>query len=140
MSAIIVRPGRFDETIYCDLPNAQARKEFFTRFSNKHEITFTEEALAQLISSSQGMSSAEIEQVFREAIYQAVGDNKALTSENIKQTMIRVSYGLPSDHIILRKKKSVVPLTMKLVTYYFQKYYFLNNQLILSLLSLVMEH
>jgi len=105
LDSAIVRPGRFDETIYCDLPNAQARKVFFTRFSNKHEIIFTEKELAQLISSSQGMSSAEIEQVFRESIYQAIGDNKALTSENIKQTMIRVSYGLPSDHIILSKEE-----------------------------------
>ena len=97
----IVRPGRFDETIYCDLPNVEARRHFFTRFSQKHQIEFSEEEMKQLISSSQGMSSAEIEQVFREAIYQAIGDNKALTSEGIKQTMIRVSYGLPSDHIVL---------------------------------------
>jgi len=101
LDSAIVRPGRFDETIYCDLPNAEARKEFFSRFSAEHKIVFSEQELEQLISSSLGMSSAEIEQVFREAIYQAVGDNKALTSEGIKQTMVRVSYGLPSDHIQL---------------------------------------
>lgn len=101
LDSAIVRPGRFDETIYCDLPNVQARKQFFTRFATKHQIAFKEEEIIQLISSSQGMSSAEIEQVFREAIYQAVGENKVLTSEEIKKTMIRVSYGLPSDHIVL---------------------------------------
>ena len=101
LDSAIVRPGRFDETIYCDLPNAEARKQFFTRFSSKHQITFSEDELKQLVSSSQGMSSAEIEQVFRESIYQAIGDNTPLTSEDIKQTMIRVSYGLPSDHIVL---------------------------------------
>ncbi|MCL1046861.1 AAA family ATPase [Shewanella electrodiphila] len=101
LDSAILRPGRFDETIFCDLPNVNARKEFFARFSDKHQIVFSEQELKQLTSSSQGMSSAEIEQVFREAIYQAVGENKALTSEDIKQTMLRVSYGLPSEHIIL---------------------------------------
>jgi cell division protease FtsH len=101
LDSAIVRPGRFDETIYCDLPNVEARKQFFTGFAEKHQIIFTQEEVIQLVSSSQGMSSAEIEQVFRESIYQAVGESKALTSEEIKQTMIRVSYGLPSDYIIL---------------------------------------
>lgn len=101
LDSAIMRPGRFDETIYCDLPNAEARKQFFTRFSAKHKIVFSEEELDQLTSSSLGMSSAEIEQVFREAVYQAVGGNQVLTSEVIKQTMVRVSYGLPSDHIQL---------------------------------------
>jgi cell division protease FtsH len=107
LDSAIVRPGRFDETIYCELPNVEARKQFFTRFSKKHQVSFTDEEVKQLISSSQGMSSAEIEQVFREAIYQAVGENKALTSEEIKQTMIRVSYGLPSDHIVLSKQEKL---------------------------------
>lgn len=101
LDSAILRPGRFDETIYCDLPNAGARKQFFTRFCKKHQIAFTAEELQQLSISSQGMSSAEIEQVFRESVYQAVGENKPLTSEQIKQTMIRVSYGSPSDHIVL---------------------------------------
>ncbi|MCG6202324.1 AAA family ATPase [Psychromonas antarctica] len=105
LDSAIVRPGRFDETIHCDLPNKQARSCFFIRFSTKHQINFTDAELNNLIAASQGMSSAEIEQVFREAIYQAVGENKMLTSEAIKKTMIRVTYGLPSEHIVLSRQE-----------------------------------
>ncbi|MBA6373360.1 AAA family ATPase [Colwellia sp. BRX8-4] len=97
----ITRPGRFDETIYCDLPNKKARLTFFERFAQKHKLNWQGAELQQLVSSAQGMSSAEIEQVLRESIYQAVGEDKQLTTEHIKQTMIRIVYGAPSDHIFL---------------------------------------
>lgn len=105
LDSAITRPGRFDETIYCDLPNKQARVSFFELFANKHQLNWTTNELQQLVSSSQGMSSAEIEQVLREAIYQAVGDNKALSCEHIKQSMIRIVYGSPASHIILSKEE-----------------------------------
>ncbi|MBA6356627.1 MULTISPECIES: AAA family ATPase [unclassified Colwellia] len=105
LDSAITRPGRFDETIYCDLPNKNARLIFFKRFACKHKLNWQEEDLQQLVSSAQGMSSAEIDQVLRESIYQAVGDNKQLTTEYIKQTMIRIVYGAPSEHILLGEEE-----------------------------------
>lgn len=101
----ITRPGRFDETIYCDLPNSKARSAFFERFALKHNLHWQESELQQLISSSQGMSAADIDQVLREAIYQAVGKEQPLTVEHIKQTMVRIVYGAPSEHIILSNEE-----------------------------------
>jgi cell division protease FtsH len=101
----ITRPGRFDETIYCDLPNKKARQTFFERFAEKHHIDWRQSDLMQLVSSAQGMSSADIEQVLREAIYQAVSDDKALTTEHIKQSMIRIVYGAPSEQIVLSQEE-----------------------------------
>jgi len=101
LDSAITRPGRFDETIYCDLPNKNARLIFFKRFASKHKLNWQEAELHQLVSSAQGMSSAEIDQVQRESIYQAVGANQQLTTEHIKQTMIRIVYGAPSEHILL---------------------------------------
>ncbi|MGI2174568.1 AAA family ATPase [Shewanella ulleungensis] len=97
----ITRPGRFDETIYCDLPNKSARFTFFKRFADKHNLNWQETELQQLVSSAQGMSSAQIEQVLRESVYQAVGENEQLSAEHIIKTMIRVAYGSPSEHILL---------------------------------------
>jgi cell division protease FtsH len=97
----ITRPGRFDETIYCDLPNKSARLTFFKRFADKHNLNWQQTELQQLVSSAQGMSSAQIEQVLRESVYQAVGDNEQLSTEHIIKTMIRVAYGSPSEHILL---------------------------------------
>jgi ATP-dependent metalloprotease FtsH len=101
----ITRPGRFDETIYCDLPNKKARLTFFELFAQKHKLNWQEIELQQLVSSAQGMSSAEIEQVLREGIYQAVGEGKQLTTEHIKQAMIRIVYGSPSEHILLSEEE-----------------------------------
>ncbi|MGB0937751.1 MAG: AAA family ATPase, partial [Colwellia sp.] len=105
LDSAITRPGRFDETIYCDLPNKQARAQFFELFADKHQLHWPNNELQQLISSSQGMSAAEIEQVLREAVYQAVGDNNILTCDHIKQSMIRIVYGSPTSHIILSQEE-----------------------------------
>ncbi|MBA6352725.1 AAA family ATPase [Colwellia sp. BRX9-1] len=101
----ILRPGRFDETIFCDLPNSEARTIFFEKFAQKQNLQWQQSDLTALVSSSQGMSSAEIDQVLREAIYQAVGTEQPLTIEHIKQTIVRVVYGSPSESIKLGKEE-----------------------------------
>ncbi len=105
LDSAIVRPGRFDETIFCDLPNRHAREQFFTKFSARHNVEFVTADLNDLVASSRGMSSAQIDQVFREAIYQVVGENNPLTVEVIKKTMVRVSYGSPSENIVLSERE-----------------------------------
>ncbi len=101
----LVRPGRFDETILCDLPNRHARQCFFNKFSQKHNIKLNDRDFINLVSSSRGMSSAQIDQVFREAIYQSVSEGKLLSVEALKKTMVRVSYGSPNEHIVLGEKE-----------------------------------
>lgn len=101
----LTRPGRFDETIYCDLPNSAARRTFFVRFSQKHSMEWLEVDIEHLVSSSQGMSAAQIDQVLRESIYQAVGESKQLSPEHVKHAMIRIVYGSPSEQIILSKEE-----------------------------------
>lgn len=103
----MVRPGRFDETIYCDLPNREARTQFFKRFVQRYELELDSDTIAELVSASRGMSSAELEQVFREVIYQSVGSQKRITIELIKQTMIRVTYGTPSESIVLSEQEKL---------------------------------
>ena len=97
----LTRPGRFDEIIYCDLPNKEARRIFFERFANKHNLSWPNETVDQLANVSQGMSAAQIDQVLRESIYQAVGNNETLSTEHVKDTIVRIVYGSPSDHITL---------------------------------------
>ncbi|NKF52028.1 AAA family ATPase [Shewanella sp. WXL01] len=99
LDSALMRPGRFDETIYCDLPNSAARNAFFKRFADKYQLPLSDELLIDLVSASRGMSAAQIEQVFRETIYSAVSEGKEVTFANLQQTMIRVSYGTPSENI-----------------------------------------
>ncbi|WP_165725269.1 AAA family ATPase [Pseudoalteromonas sp. SA25] len=101
LDSAITRPGRFDETIYCDLPNKEARKLFFTKYALDHNLNWTEAELLNLVALSQGMSPAEIQQVLKEAIQFTVSNNVELTKEVIEKTMIRVRYGSPSEHLFL---------------------------------------
>lgn len=105
LDSAILRPGRFDETIYCDLPNAKAREAFFVQFARRYQVEFTQIELADLVASARGMSAAQIDQIFRETIYQSVGDAQLLSVEMIKQTMIRVSYGSPNEQIVLSEQE-----------------------------------
>ncbi|MBH0044877.1 AAA family ATPase [Pseudoalteromonas sp. NZS11_1] len=97
----ITRPGRFDETIYCDLPNKEARTLFFTQYASQHNLYWTDAELLNLVALSQRMSPAEIQQVLKEAIQFAVSNDVQLSKEIIEKTMIRVRYGSPSEHLFL---------------------------------------
>ncbi|TMX73104.1 AAA family ATPase [Vibrio rotiferianus] len=107
LDSAILRPGRFDEVILCDLPNSAARKQFFTAFARKHDFSFSGHELNDLVAASQGMSSAEIEQVFRETIYESIGQGKDVNVSAVKQTMIRVSYGRPNENIVLSEQEKL---------------------------------
>lgn len=101
----LTRPGRFDEIIYCDLPNKKARRIFFERFADKNNLSWPNQTVDQLANVSQGMSAAQIDQVLRESIYQAVGNNEPLSTAHVKHTIVRIVYGSPSDHITLSKEE-----------------------------------
>lgn len=101
LDSAITRPGRFDETIYCDLPNKESRKIFFTQYASKHSLKWTETELLNLVALAQGMSPAEIQQVLKEAIQFTVSNDVQLTKDIIEKTMIRVRYGSPSESLFL---------------------------------------
>ncbi|MFV0450180.1 MAG: AAA family ATPase [Vibrio sp.] len=103
----IVRPGRFDETIQCDLPNSVARKLFFERFINRHRLSSSDFDLLHLVAASRGMSSAEIDQVLREVIYESVSKKLVINDALIRETIIRVNYGTPSEHIVLSETEKL---------------------------------
>ncbi|MBQ4832282.1 AAA family ATPase [Pseudoalteromonas sp. MMG010] len=101
LDSAITRPGRFDETIYCDLPNTDARTLFFTRYAALHNLHWSEQQLLNLVALAQGMSPAQIQQVLKEAIQFAVSNNQQLSETLVEQAMVRVRYGSPSEHLFL---------------------------------------
>ncbi|MGS2719326.1 AAA family ATPase [Paraglaciecola aestuariivivens] len=120
LDSALTRPGRFDETIVCDLPNKAARQQFFDLFINKQNITWPKSDIAKLVSRTQGLSSAEIEQILRESVYQAVSDNQSISVEHVNESINRISYGLPSDKVIMsdeEKKRTAYHETGHLLAY-----------------------
>lgn len=100
----IVRPGRFDEVIHCDLPNREARQIFFEKVSKKHNVTYMENDKNDFINLSIGMSVAQLDLAFREAVYRSV-NGVPLTIQSIKQTLIEVSYGKANERVILNEQE-----------------------------------
>lgn len=105
LDAALIRPGRFDETIICDLPNKDARQQFFQTFIKNYILQWEKTEVEQLINRTQGLSSAELEQVLRESVYQAVSDEASITVKHVNESITRISYGLPSDKVIMSEEE-----------------------------------
>jgi len=118
----LTRPGRFDETISCDLPNKIARLQFFQLFMKKQNISWQEPEVKKLVDRTQGLSSAELEQILRESVYQALSDNEPITLAHVNESINRICYGLPSDGLIMsdeEKKRTAYHETGHLLAYKF---------------------
>ena len=70
LDTALLRPGRFDETIPIDLPNAAAREDFFRlRLASLVDLETVD--VKRLVGPSSGLSPAELDRVVREAVYSA---------------------------------------------------------------------
>jgi len=92
----IRRPGRFDEEIPFDLPNANTLGKMFTHFL---PVLFSDEKcteLARIKARTIGFSPAQIDHVIREAKYEAVkrdSRSREVTFEDLDLACYQVKYG-----------------------------------------------
>lgn len=89
----LLRAGRFDEVIVCDLPNKPARLEMIRRGYKKVGLEASDEAVDSLAMRTQGSSAADIDALIREAIYHAVSEGREPTAQDIEEACARVVYG-----------------------------------------------
>ncbi|MEM8685201.1 MAG: AAA family ATPase, partial [Pseudomonadota bacterium] len=79
-----LRKGRFDETFFVDLPNADERTEIFRIHLARHSsAAFTLEDYDALVKQSDGFTGAEIEQVILSALYAALSEGEELSRQHI---------------------------------------------------------
>jgi len=100
----ILRPGRFDEVVPVDLPNAKARRRFFElRLAKvKHEAGLD---LDRLVGQTGGSSPAELDRIVREAIYACVAAGRAtVTATDLADAIRLVRFGAESQEIKLSEK------------------------------------
>lgn len=62
----LLRPGRLDTPIMCDLPDLAARKAFLAKFASSYEVALSEEDIESFASLTMGLSGAGMEKVFTE--------------------------------------------------------------------------
>ncbi|GMV41633.1 MAG: hypothetical protein AMXMBFR64_33490 [Myxococcales bacterium] len=70
----IRRPGRFDEVIAVERPNAAARQTFFERRLAPLDVSGAD--LPRLVRATAGLTPAELDRIAREAAYAAAADGR----------------------------------------------------------------
>lgn len=75
----LLRPGRFDQLMYIPPPDRTARKEIFKVYSD-HLNTDNTLDLDELANMTEGFSGADIENICREAVYQALRSDMNVNS------------------------------------------------------------
>ena len=79
----LLRKGRFDELFFVDLPEPQARREIFAIQLAKRDHDPSGFDLDRLAAAAEGHSGAEIEAAVVGALYRALADDSALSTEEV---------------------------------------------------------
>lgn len=91
LPAELLRKGRFDETFFVDLPNAEERAAIWEIHLKLHRQDPSQFELKPLIGASEGFSGSEIEQAVIASLYRALHQKQPLCSEillsEIRQTV-----------------------------------------------------
>ncbi|MCZ2355113.1 MAG: AAA family ATPase [Bacteroidia bacterium] len=83
----LLRKGRVDEIFFVDLPTEKEREEIIKihlKKKNRQESKFDTKKLAE---ASKGFSGAELEEVIKEALFQAYDEEKEVTNEHILEAI-----------------------------------------------------
>ena len=73
----LLRPGRIDDIIELDYPNATDRYNILAGYAAKYEVSFTDEVLSRVVQVSEGLTGAWLKEVVMQA---KVSDPKATLS------------------------------------------------------------
>lgn len=78
-----LRKGRFDETFFVDLPDAESRAEILRIHLRKRKQDASAFDLAVLSTATRGFSGAEVEQVVVSALYSAFAEGAPLSQQHL---------------------------------------------------------
>jgi ATP-dependent 26S proteasome regulatory subunit len=87
----LLRKGRMDEIFFVDLPSTNERKQILGIHLKKKNRNIELFDLDKLAEESAGFSGAELEEVVKEALYQAFHDAQELTTEHIISAIRRTT-------------------------------------------------
>ncbi|KAL1933312.1 hypothetical protein VTP01DRAFT_7402 [Rhizomucor pusillus] len=75
MDPAVLRPGRFDEHIYIPLPDQEQRLAIIDGLCSKMPTTLTHEDRVRLSAESEGLTGADLANIFREAAMASLREN-----------------------------------------------------------------
>ena len=83
----LIRKGRFDQLFWLDLPTAEERKEIFTVVIKKYKRDPKDFSLKTLVNGSEGFTGAEIEEVFKDAMYKAFDNGQEVSDSYLTEVL-----------------------------------------------------
>jgi len=79
----LIRKGRFDQLFWVDLPTADERKEIFNVVINKYKRDPKDFSIKTLVNGSVNFTGAEIEEVFKDALYKAFENSEEVNDSHV---------------------------------------------------------
>lgn len=98
LDAALLRAGRLDEHVHCDLPNKRARHQFLQQFIAANALhtkfTLSAEDIATWVDLCRNMSGAEVQQALKESLFQAsLTASGEVSLAVMQQAITNVRYG-----------------------------------------------
>jgi AAA+ superfamily predicted ATPase len=87
LPAALIRKGRFDQLFWVDLPTAEERKEIFTVVINKYNRDPKNFSIKTLVNGSENFTGAEIEEVFKDALYKAFDAGEEINDSHVMEVL-----------------------------------------------------
>lgn len=98
----LLRPGRFDEVIPIDLPDAEARRTLFEMRLNPLGATRLE--LEGLVAGTAGCTPAQIDRIVREAVYAiSAAGRRTLDMSDLEAARQLVVFGAAREDFVVRE-------------------------------------
>jgi SpoVK/Ycf46/Vps4 family AAA+-type ATPase len=87
LPAALIRKGRFDQLFWVDLPTSDERKEIFNVVIKKYGRDPKNFSIKSLVVGSESFTGAEIEEVFKDAMYKAFDQGEDVTDSHIMDVL-----------------------------------------------------
>jgi len=104
LPAEMLRKGRFDEIFYVGLPDERAREEIFRIHIKKQNIDPSGFDIPLLASSPKRLSGAEIEQVVKSAVFDALAEKRPVVEQDF---LVALSRTVPLSVTMAEQIKSI---------------------------------
>lgn len=87
LPAALIRKGRFDQLFWVDLPTADERKEIFNVVIKKYNRDPKDFSIKTLVAGSDNFTGAEIEEVFKDALYKAFDAGEEINDGHVTEVL-----------------------------------------------------